>query len=37
MDDRDKNIEVIKKFTNEVRKNILEMAFSAGANSSHFG
>jgi transketolase len=37
MDDRDKNIEVIKKFTNEVRKNILEMAFSAGASSSHFG
>jgi len=37
MDDRAKNIEVIKKFTNEVRKNILEMAFSAGASSSHFG
>ena len=37
MDDRDKNIEVIKKFTDEVRKNILEMAFSAGASSSHFG
>ena len=37
MDDRAKNIEVIKKFTDEVRKNILEMAFSAGASSSHFG
>ncbi len=27
----------IKNFSNEIRKNILEMAFHAGANSSHFG
>jgi transketolase len=27
----------IKKFSNNIRKNILEMALSAGASSSHFG
>jgi transketolase len=30
-------IEKIKKFSIEVKKNILEMAFAAGASSSHFG
>ena len=30
-------IENIKKFSTEVRKNILEMAVSAGASSAHFG
>jgi transketolase len=32
-----KNIKKIKDFALEVRKNILEMAFVAGASSSHFG
>ena len=27
----------IKNFSLEVKKNILDMAFSAGASSSHFG
>ena len=31
------HINNIKNFAFEVRKNILEMAVSAGANSSHFG
>ena len=31
------NIEKVKKFSIEIRKHILEMAFSAGASSSHFG
>jgi transketolase len=37
MTDKEKNIEKINKFSNEVRKNILDMAFYAGASSSHFG
>ena len=36
MTDKEKNIEKINKFSNEVRKNILDMAFYAGASSSHF-
>ena len=32
-----KHIENIKKFSLEVRKNILEMAVTAGASSAHFG
>jgi len=35
--DKEKHIENIKKFSFEVRKNILEMAVSAGASSAHFG
>ena len=31
------HIENIKSFTLNVRKNILEMAMSAGAGSAHFG
>lgn len=31
------DIEKIKKFSKEVKDNILEMAFAAGASSSHFG
>jgi len=31
------DINKIKKFSIEIRKNILEMAFAAGASSSHFG
>ena len=36
---KSKEIDVlkIKKFSLELRKNILEMAFSAGASSSHLG
>ncbi len=34
---QDQNIEKIKKFSLEVKKNILEMALSAGASSAHFG
>ena len=30
-------IDKIKKFSISIRKNILEMAYAAGANSSHFG
>jgi len=37
MEDKNKNIQKIKKFSVELRKNILEMAYSAGAGSSHFG
>ena len=35
--DSKKNIEGIENFSIAIRKNILEMALSAGANSSHFG
>ena len=35
--DISKDIEKIKNFSTEVKKNILEMAFTAGASSSHFG
>ena len=35
--DEAKHIENIKKFSLEVRKNILEMAVTAGASSAHFG
>jgi len=31
------DINKIKKFSLEIRKNILEMALSAGASSAHFG
>ena len=31
------NIHKIKKFSKSVRKNIIEMAFSAGASSAHLG
>ncbi len=36
---KDKNITIdkIKNLSHEIKKNILEMAFSAGASSSHFG
>tara|TARA_A100001011_G_scaffold399773_1_gene510131 strand:- start:321 stop:1148 length:828 start_codon:yes stop_codon:yes gene_type:complete len=34
---KEENLNKIKKFSKEVRKNILEMAFYAGASSSHFG
>ena len=37
MSDKEKNIQNIKNFSIELKKNILEMAFSAGASSSHFG
>ena len=37
MKDKEKNIQNIKNFSIELKKNILEMAFSAGASSSHFG
>ena len=37
MEDKNKNIQKMKKFSVELRKNILEMAYSAGAGSSHFG
>ena len=37
MSDTLKNLQKIKDFSIEVRKNILEMAFVAGASSSHFG
>ena len=30
-------IKEIKIFSNNIRSNILEMAFTAGSNSSHFG
>ena len=31
------SVEKIKNFAKNMRKNILEMALTAGANSSHFG
>ena len=31
------NISKIQKFSKSVRKNIMEMAFSAGASSAHLG
>jgi transketolase len=37
MVDKQKDILKIKKFSTELKKNILEMAFVAGASSSHFG
>ena len=37
MSDISKNLKKIKDFSIEIRKNILEMAFVAGASSSHFG
>jgi transketolase len=37
MTDKEKNIKKIEKFSGEIRKNILNMAFYAGASSSHFG
>ena len=37
MENKKKDIQKIKKFSIELRKNILEMAYSAGASSSHFG
>jgi transketolase len=37
MENKKKDIQKIKKFSIELRKNILEMAYSAGAGSSHFG
>ena len=37
MSDTLKDLKKIKNFSIEVRKNILEMAFVAGASSSHFG
>ena len=37
MTDTLKNLQKIKNFSIEVKKNILEMAFIAGASSSHFG
>jgi transketolase len=37
MDSREKNIKKIQKFSTQLKKNILEMAYSAGASSSHFG
>ena len=37
MKSKEENLNKIKKFSKEVRKNILEMAFYAGASSSHFG
>ena len=37
MIDKKKNIQKIKNFSTELRKNILEMAYAAGASSSHFG
>ena len=37
MIDKKKDIQKIKNFSIELRKNILEMAYAAGASSSHFG
>ena len=37
VDLKKKNIEKIQDFSTKIRKNILEMAYSAGASSSHFG
>ena len=37
MENKEEVINKIKKFSKETRKNILEMAFEAGASSSHFG
>jgi transketolase len=37
MNKKEETIKKIKNFSQEVKKNILEMAFSAGASSSHFG
>ena len=37
MNSKEEDIKKIKKFSVEVRKNILNMAFVAGASSSHFG
>ena len=37
MESKENEIDNIKKFSLELRKNILEMAFSAGASSSHLG
>jgi transketolase len=37
VNDKIKDVKKIKDFALEVRKNILEMAFEAGASSSHFG
>ena len=37
MSEGNSDIEKIKKFSKNIRKNILEMAFDAGASSSHFG
>ena len=37
MSSKESEILKIKKFSNNIRKNILEMALSAGASSSHFG
>ena len=37
MNSKEEDIKKIKKFSVEVKKNILNMAFVAGASSSHFG
>ena len=37
MNKKEETLKEIKNFSNRVKKNILEMAFSAGASSSHFG
>ena len=37
IDTKNTKIEIIKKFSKNLRKNILNMAFSAGASSSHLG
>ena len=37
MNSKEEEIKKIKKFSIEVKKNILYMAFVAGASSSHFG
>ena len=37
MKDKEEHKSDIKKFSNQLRKNILEMAFSAGASSAHLG
>ena len=37
MNKKEETLKEIKNFSNRVKKNILEMAFTAGASSSHFG
>ena len=37
MSSKEEDIKKIKKFSVEVKKNILNMTFVAGASSSHFG
>ena len=37
MDSKNNDIKNINNFSNKIRKNILEMAYAAGASSSHFG